>query len=617
MSHRPDLASDHPWRRGAMRQANFTPLWAVPPQALGLEYAGHFNWALRRGHRSRPLSFAPPATPHALLAVGLLTMDSELAAEKRTLARSTFFSTFSALRGAAYEARYLLPRLPPRATDPLAAENATHGDLLRLATREGRDRCWLKVILWLDHALAAFPRATFVGITDDDVYLQLHRIALELAAYRSVPHVYWGQPMWMSHWNHTRFEGARFGGYLRGEGAAFGEYERAVREAPPWARRAAAGAAEGAHACDKPTGARARAEAAGMPLGGPFIFMNTDLSVFSADLARAILRGRCLRHFKADFRAAFPPQHGEISDDALGALLGSGGPPGSHPCYPMIDQLLGWLVTHAGVNVTLVEVQLMAQGLPWMQLKSKPAGAHTLYVHKLSTPWQFTYFDALLSTEPAALLRRSCAPCAVPGRAVANFDGSPPEDSWIADGSPSVATYAGWTCCTTAPRYEGTDATKVCDARRATTRRRQQRELRAHHAAAARRANSSDEAASASERPLLLADGYCAATDDVPNQRGAAACGRTDDLGAKGYFQIDAHPHVATIEGCAAACRACDACRYISFSPAYLHRECAWYRTCDLHRLSHIGSEVCPTYVSARVPKGNATRAVRRRKDSV
>ena len=62
-------------------------------------------------------------------------------------------------------------------------------------------------------------------------------------------------------------------------------------------------------------------------------------------------------------------------------------------------------------------VQLMAQGLPWMQLKSKPAGAHTLYVHKLSTPWQFTYFDALLSTEPAALLRRSCAPCAVPGRA--------------------------------------------------------------------------------------------------------------------------------------------------------------------------------------------------------
>ena len=71
----------------------------------------------------------------------------------------------------------------------------------------------------------------------------------------------------------------------------------AVREAPPWARRAAAGAAEGAHACDKPTGARARAEAAGMPLGGPFIFMNTDLSVFSADLARAIVRGRCLRRF--------------------------------------------------------------------------------------------------------------------------------------------------------------------------------------------------------------------------------------------------------------------------------------------------------------------------------
>ena len=43
----------------------------------------------------------------------------------------------------------------------------------------------------------------------------------------------------------------------------------------------------------------------------------------------------------------------------------------------------------------------------------------------------------------------------------------------------------------------------------------------------------------------------------VPSPRGAAACGRTDDLGAKGYFQIDAHPHVATIEGCAAACRAC------------------------------------------------------------
>ena len=263
----------------------------------------------------------------------------------------------------------------------------------------------------------------------------------------------------------------------------------------------------------------------------------------------------------------------------------------------MIDQLLGWLVTHAGVNVTLVEVQLMAQGLPWMQLKSKRRARCALRSEAVDAV--AVYVLTRCSDGTRALLRRSCAPCAVPAAPSPTSTARRP-NSWIADGSPSVATYRV-DVLHDGPRYEGTDATKVCDARRATTRRRQRRELRAHHAAAARRVTAATTRrrrrnSRSACRWLLLGDRR------RPYQRGAAAAG-APTTSAQGLLPNRRAPARGDDRGCAAACRACDACRYISFSPAYLHRECAWYRTCDLHRLSHIGSEVCPTYVSARVPR--------------
>ena len=42
-------------------------------------------------------------------------------------------------------------------------------------------------------------------------------------------------------------------------------------------------------------------------------------------------------------------------------------------------------------------------------------------------------------------------------------------------------------------------------------------------------------------------------------------------------------PELCSPEQCAARCRACDRCRYISYSIA--NGECSWFRRCDLDAL--------------------------------
>ena len=73
--------------------------------------------------------------------------------------------------------RYLLP-LTSRGD--LRAENETHGDLLRMETTEGATRCWRKVILWYRYALRAWPTVQYLGVADDDVYMALGRLAVDL-----------------------------------------------------------------------------------------------------------------------------------------------------------------------------------------------------------------------------------------------------------------------------------------------------------------------------------------------------------------------------------------------------------------------------------------------------
>jgi hypothetical protein len=130
--------------------------------------------------------------------------------ERRSLARATMHHRHrNLLQRRLVVLRYLLPsnfarvRTSLNTCDSKAActalevairkENSTHGDLLYLDTVEGPAKCWRKMILWMEHALAAWPRVGFVGVTDDDVYVSLSRLATDLASVHGKRFVYWGQ----------------------------------------------------------------------------------------------------------------------------------------------------------------------------------------------------------------------------------------------------------------------------------------------------------------------------------------------------------------------------------------------------------------------------------------
>ena len=82
-------------------------------------------------------------------------------------------------------------------------------DIVLLNMSESPYRCALKYILWYEHALRAFPAAKFIANGDDDVYVHLERLELNLRllhAQLSAPqlatmargahddaHVLWGQ----------------------------------------------------------------------------------------------------------------------------------------------------------------------------------------------------------------------------------------------------------------------------------------------------------------------------------------------------------------------------------------------------------------------------------------
>ena len=81
----------------------------------------------------------------------------------------------------------------------LKLESNAHGDVLVLDALDGARldnacSCTEKTVAWVRHALRTWPRAGFVGKTEDDTFLHLDMLALELerlAAWR-LPNVVYG-----------------------------------------------------------------------------------------------------------------------------------------------------------------------------------------------------------------------------------------------------------------------------------------------------------------------------------------------------------------------------------------------------------------------------------------
>ena len=605
-----------------------TPHWAWHDRLVSPRWkpAADGNDGLSQTARSAIMMERMPT-----LALGLLTMSDQV--EKRKLARQTMFARYRALlQQRVVVLRYLLAAAQggdaveeERLAD---LENATHGDMLRLETPEGATRCWRKVVEWMRYALRRWPDAVYVGIADDDVYLSLSRLAYDLVSIRAQGHrrVYWGQPMWMAYWNDSRFEGEGFGGTsISSDVQALESYTMRSRQ---WmaqrattagaGRRAVRGRKRAGSTSSSPSGksiggllmenmsksAASRVASIAPILGvrragtatcatysssgewvgrqmasSPFMFANTDLAILGADLARKILGGRCLANFQASFAKA--EQTGRFRRRL------------QYPCEPNIDQLLGWLVAHAGRNVTYVEAQFHTHAFPWMTFANNPPTRHALYIHKIvASKWWWHYTDTLFAKHPTHLpLQRECRPCYDPDGL---GSGGEARTSWVGLDNPSGALYSKWTCCATLPRKgAASDNLARC---------------------ASERAHAPIEHVTYRGHKLQILDGYCEATDDAdPRQIGDASCTRVHDPAAKGFWKYHVTDPISLTD-CIKRCAACTACRYVSFSESHFQRECSWYATCPKvdarEELNQIGSELCPTFSTVRVrpPLASPTR---------
>ena len=54
--------------------------------------------------------------------------------------------------------------------------------------------------------------------------------------------------------------------------------------------------------------------------------------------------------------------------------------------------------------------------------------------------------------------------------------------------------------------------------------------------------------------------------------------------GSKGSWNTDALG-IRSLADCMARCRRCANCRFVSLSLSRAHRDCSWYRECDMRRL--------------------------------
>ena len=86
-------------------------------------------------------------------------------------------------------------------------EAAKHGDMLLINTTEGRFTCSRKYLLWMQHALQLFPSAEYIGIGDDDIYVQLDHFYADLKSIGTHPaatsHVLYGLIMWKAYYNNA------------------------------------------------------------------------------------------------------------------------------------------------------------------------------------------------------------------------------------------------------------------------------------------------------------------------------------------------------------------------------------------------------------------------------
>ena len=364
-----------------------------------------------------PVTVAAPSVSNAYVALGLLSAAG--AAEKSTAGQyqarraklredSRRFACVTESKRCAL--RFVLAGAQTsRNAGALAEarqEAREHGDMLLLNTTEGRFTCSRKYLLWLQAALELFPKAEYIGLGDDDIYIQLDHFVADLVSIQAdkqaTRHVFWGLIMWKAYYNNrTMVTSTGFTGWGFTDWAAVAQRTQMeacrnsrvnVSETCPGLREDHVEAAQLGHI--------------GSP---PFPMANGPLSALSRTLAAAVAHDK------------YPPQWLDALQKTpriAAALARPGGPrKSSFACWPVVDSILGHWVTEAGQKlgdpVTLVNTPLMKQHHPWPSAVRGRFSNSSIILHGLKKPQHERFRDLAISrgSGPFEPYVRECGTC--------------------------------------------------------------------------------------------------------------------------------------------------------------------------------------------------------------
>ena len=290
--------------------------------------------------------------------------------------------------------RFVLAGAPTRKNGAALAaahrEATEHGDVVLLNTTEGRFVCSRKYLMWLREALILFPTAAYIGLGDDDTYIQLDHFFADLRSVRidksTTSHVLWGLVMWKAYYNNeTMVTSTGFTGWGFTDWAAVAQ--RSQMEA---CREPSVNATQVCPGLRNDHIEAARQNQIGSP---PFPMVNGPLSALSRELAIDVAND------------AYPPRWlaALVRTPRIAASLARRGGPrrSSFACWPVVDSILGYWVTRIGLErkatVTLVNTPLMKQHHPWPSAIKGRFSNSSIVLHGLKKPVHERYRHLAIS----------------------------------------------------------------------------------------------------------------------------------------------------------------------------------------------------------------------------
>ena len=291
-----------------------------------------------------------------------------------------------------------------------ASEARQHGDMLLINTTEGRFTCSRKYLLWMQAALVLFPAAEYIGLGDDDIYIQLDHFVSDLRSIRrdakATKHVFWGLMMWKAYYNNvTMVTSTGFTGWGFTDWAAVAQRTQmeACRDPKVNVTIACPGLRED----------HVEAAQKGQIGSPPFPMANGPLSALSRTLAAAVVHD------------AYPPAWLaalQKTPRIAAALARPGGPrKSSFACWPVVDSILGHWVAHAAEQlaepVTLVNTPLMKQHHPWPSAVRGRFSNSSIILHGLKKPQHERFRDLAIArgSGPFEPYVRECDTCRAMG----------------------------------------------------------------------------------------------------------------------------------------------------------------------------------------------------------